>query len=47
MDPWAEADWLQRFKSLAAGLTVLSSRSLIAAGGRYAGSWRRSYSPSL
>ena len=66
MDPWAEADWLQRFKGLAAGRTVLlithrftsamyadvihvlvegqvvesgSHEQLIAAGGRYAGSW--------
>jgi ATP-binding cassette, subfamily B, bacterial len=66
MDPWAEADWLQRFRQLAAGRTVLlithrftsamyadvihvlvegqvvesgSHEQLIAAGGRYAGSW--------
>jgi len=68
MDPWAEADWLQRFRQLAAGRTVLfithrftsamyadvihvlvdgrvaesgSHEQLIAAGGRYADSWRR------
>lgn len=68
MDPWAEADWLQRFKGLAAGRTVLlithrftsamyadvihvlvdgqvvesgSHEQLIAAGGRYADSWRQ------
>jgi ATP-binding cassette subfamily B protein len=68
MDPWAEADWLARFRRLAAGRTVLlithrftsamyadvihvlvdgqvaesgSHEQLIAAGGRYAESWRR------